>query len=92
MDAKLETVAALTIGKTFSLLPAGHRMDNPEAPDLPRWVCTGIMPISSQQVRRRSRGMGDQYSIYYHVEGTTDGPTAKRVPWNQAVVIYATGV
>lgn len=88
MAATLATVAALQLGVVFAFAPAGYNPDDPEARELPRLVCTGLIPISSQQVRRRTRGIGDQYSVYYHAEGTTDGPTAKRVPWNQSMVFY----
>lgn len=85
----LKEAGALKIGDTFAFAPTGYNPENPEAAPLARLVCTGLIPISGQQLKRRARGMGDQYSVYYHAEGTTDSPTAKRVLWNQRIVVYA---
>lgn len=85
----LKEVSHLRMGDTFAFDPGA--VEPEDGPLLPRLVCTGIMPISAQAVRGRSRPgvpRGDQYSVYYHL--ATGGDTqAKRVSWDAKVIIYA---
>lgn len=86
----LKDISHLKIGLEFAFDPGGVEPE-PDAPTLPRMLCTGIMPVSAQAVRGRARPgvpRGDQYSVYYRP--VSGGETqAKRVPWDSKVIIYA---